>query len=66
MSQPDFQVSLRLSGDNLIPTDVSRCLGCAATEAHHMGEEFQSGRFTKRAPTGVPERKGERKGDAAH
>ena len=53
MNQPTFNISLRFSGDDLIPDDISECLDCKPTEAFFRGEEVKSGKFVRIQRTGV-------------
>ena len=51
--QVDFKVALRLTGDDLIPSQISRALNCEPSEAKSKGDEVESKRFIRKAPTGV-------------
>jgi hypothetical protein len=46
-------VTFRISGDDLIPDEVTRLLGIRPTHAHSKGEEYSTGRSTIIGRTGV-------------
>ena len=49
----EFAVSLRVSGDDLAPSQVSIALGCEPSEAISKGQEVPTAHFIRKAPTGV-------------
>ena len=53
MALSEIKVSLRLTGDNLVPSEISSALGCNPSEARAKGEEIESQRFIRKSPTGV-------------
>jgi len=53
MSNNELKVSLRVVGDELSPEEITRILGCQPTECRKKGDEIESKRFIRKAPTGV-------------
>jgi hypothetical protein len=53
MSQPRFEISVRLVGDALDPDAVSSNLHCAPSHALRKGDEILQGPFRSAAPTGI-------------
>jgi hypothetical protein len=53
MSAPKTKVSLRLTGDTLVPEEVTRAFGCVPTNAFRRGDEIAVGSAHRNAPTGV-------------
>lgn len=53
MPLSELKVSLRFTGDELDPSEISAALGCDPSHAIRQGEEIESQHFIAHSPTGV-------------
>lgn len=50
--ETEYRITLRIFGDQLIPSRISQRLSCVPTNAWTIGEVIQQGEFCRRARTG--------------
>ncbi len=53
MSRLRFAISLRFTGHDLVPLEISASLGCEPTDSRRKGDDVETERFITKAPTGV-------------
>jgi hypothetical protein len=53
MLLPTVRASLRICGDELMPEEVTKLLGCTPSRSHRKGDTITSKKFIHSAPTGV-------------